>query len=155
MVFGLDNLPLLVPERVGELEIVLLRQSGVEEDSWELDYAAVGRVDGELVFEARDEAGTEYFQHGAGGRGTTDSSSAPKHSRLGWARVSPRLSFSSPIEEPDSGPTPEGRDQSPSAVAAHWAKRLQSQRAAWSQRGAVVEAILAAPTRDDALGRLS
>jgi hypothetical protein len=61
VVFGLDDLPLLVPERVGGLKVVLLRQSGVDEESWEIDYAAVGGVAGELVLEARDEAGTEYF----------------------------------------------------------------------------------------------
>lgn len=155
VVFGLDDLPLLVPQRVGELQVVLLRQSGVDEDSWQLDYAAVGRVTGELVVDAKDEAGTEYvptagWSSGDGGLLVGAQAFAPRLDE-GVASLEVFLS----VEEPASGPAREGRDQSASAVAAHWAERLQSQLAAWSRRDAVVEAVLHAPTRSEALRRLS
>lgn len=155
MVFGLDDLPLLVPQRVGGLQVVLLRQSGVDEDSWELDYAAVGRFTGGLEFAAKDEAGTEYVPTGGWTSGDAGllvgaQTFAPRLEE-GVASLELFLSF----DESVSGTTQDRRHQSASAVAAHWAERLQSQRAAWSRRDAVVEAVLGAPTRSEALRRLS
>ena len=146
VVFRLDDLPLLVPQGVGGLQVVLLRQSTVDEDSWELDYAAVGHITGDLVIEARDEAGTEYVPRGGSSSGDEGllvgaQTFAP---RLGEGVTSLRLLLS--VEEPASGTSQERGDHSPSAVAAHWAVRLQSQLAAWSQRDAVVEAVLGATT---------
>ena len=127
----------------------------MDEDSWELDYAAVGRAAGELVVEARDETGTEYIPGGGSSSGDdgllvgTQTFSPP----LGEGVTSLEVLLS--LEESAAGTAPERWDPSPSAVAAHWVGRLQSQLAGWSHRSAVVEAVLAARTRSEALGRLS
>lgn len=155
VVFELEDLPLLVPQRVGALQVVLLRQSVVNNESWELDYAAVGRITGELVAEARDEAGTEYVP--AGGWSSGDAGLLVGGQTFtpglgeGVTSVELLLSFEEPVSETTQGQ----QDQAPPAVAAHWAKRLQSQLAGWSQRDAVVEAVLAAHTRSEAVRRLS
>ena len=155
VVFAPHDLPLLVPQPVSGLQVVLLRQSGVDEESWQLDYAAVGRVTGELVVEARDEAGREYVPAGAWSSGDAGlligaQTFAPRLDEgVAWLEL--LLSF----EEPASGTAREGRDQTASSVAAHWAERLQSQLAAWSRRDAVVETVLGALTRSEALRRLS
>ena len=155
VVFEFEDLPLLVPQRVGGLQVVLLRQSVVDDESWQLDYAAVGRITGELVVEARDEVGTEYVP--AGGWSSGDAGLLVGAQTFtpglgeGVTSVDLLLSFEEPVSETTRGQ----RDESPSAVAAHWAERLQSQLAGWSQRDAVVEAVLAAHTRSEVIRRLS
>ncbi len=100
VVFELEDLPLLVPQRVGGLQVVLLRQSVVDDESWELDYAAVGRITGELVVGLGTRPAPNTSQQGAGAPGTPDCSSAPKRSLPGWERASPRSSSFSPSRSP-------------------------------------------------------
>lgn len=155
VVVRLDDLPLVVPEEVGGLQVVLLRQSAVDEDSWELGYAAVGRITGDLAIEARNEAGFEYIPRGGSSSGDEGLLVGAQTFAPGLGEDVKSLRLLLSVEELASGTNSERGDLSPSDVAAHWAVRLQSQLAAWSQRDAVVEAVLGATTRSDALGLLS
>lgn len=154
VVVALEDLPLLLPERIGELQIVLLRQSSADEEEWQLDYAAVGRTRaGQVHIEARDERGTEYFS----GRSW---SSADDGLLVGAQTFTPPLDegimslhLILAREQHPSGTAEEQWDH-PAVIAAGAVKRLQSQLAAWTQRDAVAQAVLVAATRAEAVRRL-
>ena len=144
----LDDLPLVLPQRLGNLRIVLLRQhNDDDEDGWELEYSTVG-VDGrDLWVEARDEARNEYTvrTRWTSGGGEVAQGTYKFTPRLASAARSLTLLFS--LEESEHPKV----EVTPHQVATHWAERLSAQLVGWASRESLIETILRSSSRREAI----
>lgn len=151
---ALEDLPLVLPQQLGTLRIVLLRQSNDDdEDVWNLDYATVGVDSRDLWMEAEDELGNEYTVKT---RWNSDDGElvygtyalTPRlHDEVG----SVRLLFSLEESKARSG----HGELAPHEVAAHRVESLQAQLDGWRKRELLAELIVASSTRSEAIERLT
>ena len=151
---AVDGFPLVLPERLGGVRIVLLRQSN-DEDAWDLDFATVGVETRNLWVEAQDDLGNEYTV-------ATSWHSSDEHLVYGTYTFKPRLAddaglltLTFVLEESDSTTTSEHVPLSQKGVAGHWVELLERQLAGWARRNDVVDAVLGAANRQGAIERLT
>lgn len=151
---AVDSLPLVVPRALGALRIVLLRQSN-SEDSWDLDYATVGTETRHLWVEAEDDLGNEYTAE-------TAWSSSDEHLVHGTYTFTPplaeldrSLTLTFSLEHTDERVSSGHERLTPEHVRHDWVEILQSQLAGWVRREEVIDAVLGASTREDAIQRLT
>ncbi|MDQ3640215.1 MAG: hypothetical protein M3450_01785 [Actinomycetota bacterium] len=152
---ALDQLPLVLPQQLGGLRIVLLRRQNSEDDSWDLDYAAIGLETRNLWVEARDEGGNEYTV-------TTSWNADDGELVYGTYTFAPGLAdevgslrFIFSLEDSQAVSTSQHEELTPERVAAHWVERLDAQLVGWAQRNSLVEAVISASTRHEAIERLT
>ena len=151
---AVDGFPLILPERLGALRIVLLRQSN-EEDAWDLDFATLGVETRNLWVKAQDDLGNEYAV-------ATSWHSSDEHLAYGTYTFKPRLADAASLltltfclEDSDSTTASEHEPLSPERLAGHWVEVFERQLAGWAQRNDAVEAVLGAANREEAIERLT
>ncbi len=151
---ALGDLPFVLPQQLGGLRIVLLRQrNDDDEDSWNLDYATIGVDSRDLWVEAEDVRGNEYTVKGRWNSADgelvygTYTLTPRLHDEIGSLRL---LFFLSESEARS------GHDELAShEVAAHWVERLQAQLDGWRKRQLLAGVIVASSTRREAIERLT